>query len=171
MKRLSLLVFVAAWLVQAGAAWAQSHHDAPRNEAEAALVAAVHGSVRAIDFEAVFVTSPVYVRVEPETYVALEQAMATGVEVDPAAIKVWAVEPRPGVTAVAVYLSEEGFNRDHAGRHWVRLPGRNILMFAQGHGLGLYVTDANGDEDAGSHTVTWTAVEVPVVLSRNPAAD
>lgn len=169
MTRLLCLVGALAALGMTSPLRAQDHVDAPSNAVEQALVAAVHGEGRPSDFEAAFMAAPVYIRIEPETYAALQKAQTDGVSPDSVQIQAWAVEPFPGVQAVAVYLSEAGFNRDHPKRHWLRIPGRNALAFAQSIGAGLYVTDGGGDEKEGSHTVTWTAPEVGVLLTRYPA--
>lgn len=150
---------------------AQDHQHTPRNDVEAALVQAVHGTTTGQAFEAVFLVSPVYIRIEPETFAALSEGQATGATFNPADMKVFAVEPQPGLQAIVVYLSEEGFNRDQPGRHWLRLPGRDLLAFASANGMGVFVTDAAGadpdSDEGGFHAVTWTVQDSRTVLSRN----
>lgn len=166
-----LIIASMAWMAFAGAANAQDHEDLPpRNPTEAALAAAVHESPARRPFEAAFMTSTVYFRVEAETYAALMQAKAEGrTSMDGIPIQFWAVEPQPGVRTLAVYLSEEGFNRDHAGHHWISLPGRNVLMFARANGVGVWVTAANSDVRGAGDAVTWTMADIDVILARNPA--
>lgn len=113
----------------------------------------------------------VYVRIEPETYAALQQARAEGrTSLDGVQMKFWAVQPRPGQYALGVYLSEEAFNNHHSGHHWISLPGRAALGYAKANGFGVWVTDGGpAGERADGHTALWTSAEVGLVLSRNPA--
>ena len=170
MRVRALIVASIAWMAAASVANAQDHQDLPpRNAAEGALAAAVHESPARRLFEAEFMTSTVYFRVEAETYAALMQAKAEGrTSTDGVPIQFWAVEPQPGVRALAVYLSEDGFNRDHAGHHWLSLPGRNVLIFARANGVGVWATAANSDVRGGGDSVTWTMADIDGILARNP---
>ncbi len=157
-------------LMSAPPAFAQDHIDAARNAAEAALVAAVHGPADQRVFEALFMDTVAFVRIEPETYVAMQQAKAEGrTSFENIQPRLWAVEPEPGARAVAVYLSEEAFNNHHNGHHWISLSGRNLLIFAKANSLGVWITDAGAaGERSDGHSAHWTLEEVSVVLSRNP---
>ena len=171
--RIAALAAALAWApaVSAQEPAAPDHVEAPRNPTEAALIAAVHRTCGQQAFEDLFMDTTVFIRIEPETYAALQQAKAEGrASFDGLPMQLWAVEPQPGVRALGVYLSERGFNNHHAGHHWVSLPGRAALGLAKHNGLGVWVTDAGLDgQESDGHSALWGLAELDLVLARNPA--